>query len=118
MPCYLAYLCSFSNSIFWLIILTLAVLQNLSVTSTLIVCTDPYPQTTIYGPNEAEKQSEETQLQSNSVQKGVESIVEDRDEVMTEVEQGDIVDEMTIDMEALEEVVGSSETNATPTLNS
>ncbi|KAJ0078517.1 hypothetical protein Patl1_24528 [Pistacia atlantica] len=69
-------------------------------------------------PNEAEKPSEELQLQSNSVQNGVEPIVEDRDEIMAEVDQGDIDDEMTIDMEALEEIVGSSETNATPTANS
>lgn len=90
----------------------------MSVTSTLTVCTEPYPQTTMQTPNEAEKPSEELQLQSNSVQNGVEPIVEDRDEVMAEIEQGDIDDEMTIDMEALEEIVGSSETNATPIVNS
>ncbi|XP_044477879.1 serine/threonine-protein phosphatase 4 regulatory subunit 2-like [Mangifera indica] len=98
--------------------LVLALEKNLSVTSTLTICTDPYPQAMIQTPNEAEKPSEELHLQSNSIQNGVEPIVEDRDEVMAEVEQGDIDDEMAIDMEALEEIVGSSETDATPTTNS
>jgi serine/threonine-protein phosphatase 4 regulatory subunit 2 len=37
---------------------------------------------------------------------------------MTEVEEADIDDDMTIDMEALEEIVASSETNSTSTGNS
>lgn len=98
--------------------LALALEKNLLVTSTLTACADPYPQTMIQGPEESEKTSEELQLHSHSVQNGVEPMVGDRDEVMTEVEPADIDDEMTIDMEALDEIVGSSETNSTPSGNS
>lgn len=101
-----------------LTLIDLLQLQNLLVTSTLTVCTDPYPQTMTQSPEESEKTSEEPQLNSHSVQSGIEPMVGDRDEVMMEVEQGDIDDEMTIDMEALDEIVGSSEANSTPTGNS
>lgn len=88
------------------------------MTSTLTVCADPYPQTMTRSPEKSEKASEAPQPHSNPVQNGVEPMVGDRDEVMTEVEQADIDDEMTIDMESLDEIVGSSETNSTPTSNS
>ncbi|XVF20442.1 hypothetical protein REPUB_Repub12eG0000800 [Reevesia pubescens] len=91
--------------------LALALEKNLLVTSTLTVCTKPYPQMML-NP-EAEKASEEAQPQSNSVQNGVEPIVgdTDRDEIMTEVEEADM-DDMTIDMDAFQEMVGSSEATA------
>lgn len=87
------------------------------VTSTLAVCTDPYPQA-LEKPGESDKPSEELQVQSSAVQNGVEPVVGDGDEIMTEVEEADIDDDMTIDMEALEEIVASSETNSTSTGNS
>ncbi|KAK3210954.1 hypothetical protein Dsin_015660 [Dipteronia sinensis] len=101
--------------------LALALEKNLLVTSTLTPCADPYPQTTqtTQTPVESEKASEEAQLHSNSVENGAEPLhMVDGDEVMAEVEEADIDDEMTIDMEALEEIVGPSEKNATPTENS
>ncbi|KAK0570968.1 hypothetical protein LWI29_009232 [Acer saccharum] len=101
--------------------LALALEKNLLVTSTLTPCTDPYPQMThtTETPVESDKASEVAQLHSNSVENGAEPLpMVDGDEVMVEVEEADIDDEMTIDMEALEEIVGPSEKNATPTENS
>ncbi|PPD82099.1 hypothetical protein GOBAR_DD20958 [Gossypium barbadense] len=87
---------------------------NLLVTSTLTVCTEPYPEMM---PNpEPEKATEEAPLQSNSVQNGVESMVGDRDEIMTEVEAD--IEEMTIDVDAFQEMVGPSEANSTAAENS
>lgn len=84
------------------------------VTSTLTVCTEPYPEMM---PNpEPEKATEEAPLQSNSVQNGVESMVGDRDEIMTEVEAD--IEEMTIDVDAFQEMVGPSEANSTAAENS
>nr|TKR85926.1 serine/threonine-protein phosphatase 4 regulatory subunit 2 [Populus alba] len=97
--------------------LALALEKNLLVTSTLAVCTDPYPQA-LEKPAESDKPIEELQVQSSLVQNGVEPVVGDGDEIMTEVEEADIDDDMTIDMEALEEIVASSETNSTSTGNS
>ncbi|XWS46474.1 hypothetical protein CRYUN_Cryun14cG0070500 [Craigia yunnanensis] len=94
--------------------LALALEKNLLVTSTLIVCTKPYPQMM---PNqEPEKASGEAQPESNSIQNGVEPMVRDRDEIMTEVE-ADMVD-MTIDMDAFQEMVGPSEASSTADENS
>lgn len=66
------------------------------VTSTLAFWSEQYPQTTMPTSNEAEKQSEQLQQQSNSVQNGVEPIDGAGDEAMAE---GDIGDEMTTAME-------------------
>ncbi|KAG8489315.1 hypothetical protein CXB51_017405 [Gossypium anomalum] len=94
--------------------LALALEKNLLVTSTLAVCTEPYPEMM---PNpEPEKATEEAPLQSNSVQNGVESMVGDRDEIMTEVEAD--IEEMTIDVDAFQEMVGPSEANSTAAENS
>ncbi|KAL6320230.1 hypothetical protein AAG906_004739 [Vitis piasezkii] len=102
--------------------LALALEKNLLVTSTLAICTDPYPTTLVQKPDEPpEKGSEEPVQHHDSVQNGVEAepTQGDKDEIMTEVEEADIEEDMTIDMEALEEiVVGSSETNSTPPTNS
>ncbi|KAK9914664.1 hypothetical protein M0R45_038428 [Rubus argutus] len=45
----------------------------------------------------------------------VTSMLSDRDEVMVEVEQADIDDDMSIAMEAFEDIVGSSETSSVQT---
>lgn len=95
--------------------LALALEKNLLVTSTLTICTDPYPEATAKvavdqeKANENEKQNE----QSDSAQNGVEPQVPDKDEVMTEADVGD---DMTIDMEAFEGHK-SSETNSEPIAN-
>lgn len=89
------------------------------VTSTLTICTDPYPQATTQEPHDQEKASEKQQQQSNSAENGVEplvadkELVADKDEVMAEA---DLRDDMTIDMQALQDVK-SSETNSEPHAN-
>ncbi|GLT28732.1 hypothetical protein SLA2020_036410 [Shorea laevis] len=99
--------------------LALALEKNLLVTSTITVCTDPYPQTTMPNSNEQDKASEESPppTQSKSMQNGFE-LTGYRDEVMTEVEDANINHNMSIDMDNFQEMVGSSETNAAPTENS
>ena len=48
----------------------------------------------------------------NSVENGVEAMVSDRVEVMTQVREADVDDDMATDMEAFPDIVGgSSETN-------
>ncbi|XP_062119813.1 uncharacterized protein LOC133834272 [Humulus lupulus] len=102
--------------------LALALEKNLLVTSMLTISTDPYPQPTAIEPNEPEnkpeneleKAIEEPKMESISAQNGVEDATGDKDEVMTEVEEADTVDNMTIDMEALENFVESTETNTAP----
>ncbi|KAA8540375.1 hypothetical protein F0562_024706 [Nyssa sinensis] len=98
--------------------LALALEKNLLVTSTLTISTDPYSPTIVQRPDEPEKGSEEPHLQSNSIQNGVEPMVGDRDEIMTEVEEANVDDDMTIDMETFQEIVGSSEANSVPTNDS
>ncbi|GMN44198.1 hypothetical protein TIFTF001_013405 [Ficus carica] len=98
--------------------LALALEKNLLVTSMLTISADPYPQSTIE-PSKPDEATEELKPQSDSAQNGVEHVAGDRDEVMVEVEEeGDVNDNMTIDMEALEDIVGPSETNTPPTNNS
>jgi serine/threonine-protein phosphatase 4 regulatory subunit 2 len=78
----------------------------------LTISTDPYPQSVMPKADEAAEKAgeEEPEPHLSSVQNGVEAVVVgDRDEVMTDVEEAEIDDEMTIDMEAFEEIVGSSE---------
>ncbi|KAL6291797.1 hypothetical protein ACE6H2_009307 [Prunus campanulata] len=98
--------------------LALALEKNLLVTTMLTVSTDPYPQPMVQNSAEPNKSTEEPKLHSDSVQNGVEPMVGDRDEVMAEVEQADIDDDMTIAIEAFEDIVGSSETNSVQTNNS
>ncbi|KAK8606656.1 hypothetical protein V6N13_052423 [Hibiscus sabdariffa] len=90
--------------------LALALEKNLLVTSTLTACTKPYPE--MMPDPEPEKASEAAQPQSNSVQNGIEPTPEgDKDEIMTEVEAD--IEEMTMDMDAFQEMVGPSEANST-----
>ncbi|VVA11457.1 PREDICTED: serine/threonine-phosphatase 4 [Prunus dulcis] len=98
--------------------LAFALEKNLLVTTMLTVSTDPYPQPMVQNSAEPKQATEEPKLHSDSVQNGVEPMVGDRDEVMAEVEQADIDDDMTIAIEAFEDIVGSSETNSVQTNNS
>ncbi|GFZ04632.1 hypothetical protein Acr_17g0002040 [Actinidia rufa] len=95
--------------------LALALEKNLLVTSTLTLSSDPYPPAMMQKPEEIDKRDEEPQERGeepqanpNSVQNGVELVAGNKDEAMTEIEEAD-VDAMTIDMDAFEEIVGSSE---------
>ncbi|XP_022942942.1 serine/threonine-protein phosphatase 4 regulatory subunit 2-B-like isoform X1 [Cucurbita moschata] len=92
--------------------LVLALEKNLLVTSTLAISPAPSLPSSNKKPNEseeAEKGVEEQKHSADVVENGVEGVGGDRDEVMTEVEEADMNDDMTIDI-ALEEIVGSSET--------
>ncbi|XP_065854094.1 uncharacterized protein [Euphorbia lathyris] len=82
--------------------LALALEKNLLVTSTLTISMDPYPQ--VMQRSEADKAGGEEGEHPQVMQNGVEG---DRDEIMAEVQEADIDDDMTIDMEAFEEIVGS-----------
>lgn len=83
------------------------------VSSTLNVCVDPYPQTAMRNPDEPNTASEEPLLHSNLVPNGVEPMAADSNEMIMEVEGGDIND-MALDMEAIDDIVRSSETNSVP----
>ncbi|XP_038904931.1 serine/threonine-protein phosphatase 4 regulatory subunit 2 [Benincasa hispida] len=93
--------------------LALALEKNLLVTSTLAVSPDPHLPSSEPKPNKSEESEKavEDQKLSNAVENGIEPIAGDRDEVMVEVEEADMNDDMTMDMETFEEIVGSSETN-------
>lgn len=104
--------------------LALALEKNLLVTSTLTISADPYPPSLMQKPEEIDKRGEEPQEggeepQENAIseQNGLEQLTLDKDEVMTEVE-ADVGDEMTMDMEAFEQIVGPSESNSAPTTES
>lgn len=98
--------------------LALALEKNLLVTSMLTISTDPYPQQVVSKPDEPGKANEEPKPHPYSVENGAEPVEGDADEVMTDVEEAEIDDEMTIDMEAFEEIVGSSEPKPTPAADS
>ncbi|XP_022984225.1 serine/threonine-protein phosphatase 4 regulatory subunit 2-B-like [Cucurbita maxima] len=98
--------------------LALALEKNLLVTSTLAISSDPRLPSSDPKPNELEEPEiavEEQKHFSDAVENGIEPIAGDRDEVMAEVEEADMNDGMTMDMEAL---VGSSETNSAVNNNS
>lgn len=89
------------------------------MTSTLAVSSDPHVPSSNPKPNESdESEKAEEQKLSNAVENGIEPIAGDGDEVMVEVEEADMNDDMTMDMETFEEIVGSSETNNAPNSNS
>ncbi|XP_047316612.1 serine/threonine-protein phosphatase 4 regulatory subunit 2 [Impatiens glandulifera] len=96
--------------------LALALEKNLSVTSTLTICSDPYPSRMIEQVEKVDNDS--PPLQVDSVENGVEHAKDDdNDEVMTDAtmtaDEGE--DEMTIDMvEVFEEIVVSSEESNDP----
>lgn len=91
--------------------LALALEKNLFVASTLTICTDPYMPEVTQKQDEPEKGGEK-------YPSPVENGVIDRDETMAEAEAADVHDDMTADMETLQEVVGSSETDSAPTCDS
>ncbi|XP_010549817.1 PREDICTED: serine/threonine-protein phosphatase 4 regulatory subunit 2 isoform X2 [Tarenaya hassleriana] len=92
--------------------LALALEKNLLVTSMLAVSVD-----TTTGQN-TEEARQETKSGANWAPNGVESMGGEKDEIMTEVEEADIDDAMTIDAEATDEMVEPSETNQPPSENS
>ncbi|XP_038977810.1 serine/threonine-protein phosphatase 4 regulatory subunit 2-like isoform X2 [Phoenix dactylifera] len=66
--------------------LALALQKNLLVTSTLTMCTDPYPTEVVQKPDEPDKASEVPCGQTDPVPNGVETVAGDGDEEMTDAE--------------------------------
>lgn len=97
--------------------LALALEKNLLVTSTLTICTDPYPQDPVQEPDDQEKASEMQQQQSDGAQNGTETesepLVPDTDEVMVEA---DTSDDVAVEMETFEDAK-SSELDSEPNLD-
>lgn len=72
-------------------------MQNLLVTSMLSISTDPQLQTT-------EEDTNAAATEDTNTPNGIEAVVGgDKDEIMTEVEEADVDDAMTIDMETIDE---------------
>ncbi|XP_006366892.1 serine/threonine-protein phosphatase 4 regulatory subunit 2 [Solanum tuberosum] len=99
--------------------LALALEKNLLVTSTLTISSDPYTiQNAITeAGTETETETKGSPVESN----GVEPITSagDADEVMAEVEEAEVEDVMTVDMDTIEAIVRSSEAaDTTPTSDS
>lgn len=66
--------------------LALALEKNLLVTSTLTMCTDPYPTELVQKPAESDKASEVPSVQTDPVPNGVETVAGDGDEEMADAE--------------------------------
>ncbi|MCD7466222.1 hypothetical protein HAX54_002746 [Datura stramonium] len=94
-----------------------ALQHNLLVTSILTISSNPYASTTIENATEPDRETKGSPVQSNLVSNGVEPIgsAGDADEVMAEVEEAEVEDVMTIDMDTIEAIVRSSEADTMPT---
>ncbi|KAL0317876.1 UNVERIFIED_CONTAM: hypothetical protein Sangu_2201900 [Sesamum angustifolium] len=94
--------------------LSLALEKNLLVTSTLTISSDPSPLGTEQNSNGSYEGSGSVRPPTNSVENGIEPPVRDKDEIMAEVQEAEVGEDMTIDMETIEDIVRSSEVNPTP----
>lgn len=93
--------------------LSLALEKNLLVTSTLTISTDPYPLPTKQDSNGSYEGSGNPKPQANSMENGIKPPVADKDEIMTDVPEAELVEDTTAKMET-SEVVGSAEENPSP----
>ncbi|KAG7550934.1 Protein phosphatase 4 core regulatory subunit R2 [Arabidopsis thaliana x Arabidopsis arenosa] len=91
--------------------LALALEKNLLVTSMLAISTDPQSQT-VDDPNTSTTDTITTA--ESCAPNGIDAMGGDKDEIMTEVEEADVDDAMTIDMETIDE---PSETMTTTSEN-
>lgn len=67
--------------------LALALEKNLLVTSTLTICTEPYPPSLMQKLDEPKKQDPHP-----PVENGVEPMLVDKDEIMAEAEEAEVID--------------------------
>lgn len=95
--------------------LTLALEKNLLVTSMLTISTDGCLPSTEQSSNGAHEECGRTLPPMGSAENGVEPAGEDKDEIMTEVEEAEVNEDMTIDMESNEEETVKSSEAANPT---
>ncbi|XXG47662.1 hypothetical protein AAC387_Pa02g2270 [Persea americana] len=86
--------------------LALALEKNLLVTSTLIVCTEPYPSTAMQNTVEPEEGNQAPQAYPNEIENDVEAVISDGDEEMT-VQKAD-EDNKHADMDAMEREMGEN----------
>lgn len=81
----------------------------------MTISSDPYQQSSQPRLAMEERENEHSRpTPSISLENGVEPVSVHQDEIMTEVEEAAVDDDMTIDMETIEEIVRSSEATSTP----
>ncbi|PIN03635.1 hypothetical protein CDL12_23835 [Handroanthus impetiginosus] len=97
--------------------LSLALEKNLLVTSTLKISTDPQQLATEQNSNGSYEASMNAQPQTHSVENG-EPTAGERDEVMTDAQEAETGEAMTMDMDTIADIVRTSEGNPTPTVDS
>eukprot|EP00268_Persea_americana_P057710 TRINITY_DN692_c1_g2_i1.p1 TRINITY_DN692_c1_g2~~TRINITY_DN692_c1_g2_i1.p1 ORF type:complete len:264 (-),score=71.57 TRINITY_DN692_c1_g2_i1:234-1025(-) len=98
--------------------LALALEKNLLVTSTLIVCTEPYPSTAMQNTVEPEEGNQAPQAHLNEIENDVEAMISDGDEELANTQADE--DNKHTDMDATEKKMGeniaeTSETSPEPT---
>ncbi|KAJ8644444.1 hypothetical protein MRB53_006192 [Persea americana] len=98
--------------------LALALEKNLLVTSTLTVCTEPYPSTTMQNTVESEEGNQAPQAHLNEIENDVEAMISDGDEELANTQADE--DNKRTDMDATEKKMGeniaeTSETSPEPT---
>lgn len=80
----------------------------------LTMSSDPHQQSSQPRLVMVERENEHSSpTPSASLENGVEPVSGHQDEIMAEVEEAAVDDDMTIDMETIEEIVRSSESNST-----
>lgn len=84
----------------------------------MTISSDPYPLATEQNSNGSYEGNGNALPQTNSVANGVEPSVGDGDEIMAEVQEAVVGEDMTMDIETIEDIVRSSEANPTPTIDS
>ncbi|XP_030469112.1 uncharacterized protein LOC115687616 [Syzygium oleosum] len=96
--------------------LALALEKILLVTSMFTSCSNQ--QMMIQDSDNPEKASEEDKLQSNLEQDGIDVVMGDRDETMAAMEEADVDEGISADMDTFGEIVGPSETSSSPPISS
>ncbi|KAF8044398.1 hypothetical protein BT93_A2402 [Corymbia citriodora subsp. variegata] len=96
--------------------LALALEKNLLVTSMLTSCSNQ--QMMILDSDNPEKASEEGKTHSSLEQDGIDVVMGDRDATVAAVEEADVEEGISADMDTFGEIVGPSETSSSPPISS
>lgn len=92
--------------------LALALEKNLLVTSMLTSCSNQ--QMMIQESENPEKAGEEVKMQSSLEQDGIDVVMGDRDVTVAAMEEADVEEGISADMDTFGEIVGPSETSSPP----
>ncbi|KAK3447439.1 hypothetical protein EUGRSUZ_A02962 [Eucalyptus grandis] len=92
--------------------LALALEKNLLVTSMLTSCSNQ--QMMIQESENPEKAGEEVKMQSSLEQEGIDVVMGDRDVTVAAMEEADVEEGISADMDTFGEIVGPSETSSPP----